>query len=179
MFPPTASLCALAIAALNAAPPSLATYEFGFSLNDGQYFIYKVFDGEVVESDPISLQSFILQASGRESSRANPEGLDLFDLHKIEKCESAVDSIARRTDTYCDALNDLWKLRYGGATSGTYTAGWAGELNEPSVRQQIILQAYRSPAYEHWLGPYFGKQAFQLLHDIQDPDWVSTYARGG
>ncbi len=178
---PKALLLLLACFALGATsyPPSLATYEFGFSLSDQQYFIYKVFEDRVIESAPISLSTFVRQASGVEQSRANPEGVDLFAYYRITGCALFTDSSSGKQQAFCTALNDLWKLRYGGASSGTSTSGWSTELNAPSERQCIILQVYRSPEAPHWLGPYFGKRAFQLLHDMQDPAWVSTYSRGG
>jgi hypothetical protein len=81
-------------------------------------------------------------------------------------------------DHQCLPLDALWKLRYGGATSNTGTSGWAQEVNAPGVRQQIILQSYRSPHEEHWIGPYFGARAFALLHDIQDEQWIASYRDG-
>lgn len=179
------SLLGSTSARANEPPPALATYEFGFSLSqtsteDELYtlFIYKVLDGQVLESTAIPERSFVMQATGLETSRANTEGVDLFELYLVPNCEAQRDTIDRSIHYHCDPLAEVWKLRYGGATSGTGTAGWAQHLNEPGVRQQIILQAYRSPQNDHWIGPYFGKQAFLLLRDIQDPAWVSTYRDG-
>lgn len=164
---------------------SLATFEFGLSLNqagttDRQYtlFIYKVHDGHVIESTAISEKAFILQAAGLEASRANPLGIDLFDQYTIDDCEAHRYSLSGDYAYHCSPLNDLWRLRYGGATSNTSSAGWAQDLNAPGIRQQIILHAYRSPHEEHWLGPYFGAKAFALLKDMQDPTWVATYRDG-
>ena len=165
--------------------PAFATYEFGFSLSptgvEGQLytlFIYKVLDGQVLESTAISEKTFVMQATGMEASRANPEGVDLFELYRVPNCAAHRSSTDRSIDHRCDPLAELWKLRYGGASSGTSTAGWAQQLNEPGLRQQIILQAYRPPEYDHWLGPYFGEQAFLRLRDITDPGWIGTYRDG-
>lgn len=167
----------------NAVP--LATYELGFSLNltannDQHYtlFIYKVHEGRVLESTAISEKTFVLQGLGLESSRANLSGVNLFEQFAITDCEVQKDELGKVIDHQCLPLDELWKLRYGGATSNTGTSGWAQEVNAPGVRQQIILQAYRSPHEEHWIGPYFGARAFALLHDIQDPQWIATYRDG-
>ncbi len=184
-----AALLLILLLATNATPwpdvPTLATYEYGFSLNqagsnDKQYtlFIYKVHEGHVLESTAISEKTFILQAMGLEASRANPAGIDLFEQYKITDCDALRDSLSGQYAYRCSPLNDLWRLRYGGATSNTGSAGWAQDLNTPGIRQQIILQVYRSPHEEHWLGPYFGAKAFSLLRDMQDPAWVSTYCDG-
>lgn len=172
-------------ATLRPASSTLATYEFGFSLNqagheDGQYtlFIYNVHDGHVLESTAISEKTFIMQCLGAEVSRANPAGIDLFKQYNIAECDAQRDSLSGNYAYRCSPLNDLWRLRYGGATSNTGTAGWAQDLYTPGIRQQIILQAYRSTHEEHWLGPYFGAKAFALLRDMQDPAWVSTYRDG-
>lgn len=183
------ALVSILFIATSAAPRPdasiLATYEFGFSLNlagnnDKQYtlFIYKVHEGHVLESTAISEKTFILQALGLEASRANPANIDLFKQHDITECDARRDSLSATHVYRCAPLNDLWRLRYGGATSNTGSAGWAQELNTPGIRQQIILQAYRSAHEEHWLGPYFGAKAFALLRDMQDPAWVSTYRDG-
>ncbi|MBL7946593.1 MAG: hypothetical protein JNN32_11070 [Flavobacteriales bacterium] len=184
-----AMLLALFVMVVDITPVPLvtnpATYEFGFSLNhagttDRQYtlFIYKVHDGHVIESTVISEKAFILQAAGLENSRANPLGIDLFEQYAIAECEAHRDSLSGDYAYRCSPLNDLWRLRYGGATSNTSSTGWAQDLNAPGIRQQIILQAYRSPHEDHWLGPYFGAKAFALLKDIQDPTWVATYRDG-
>ncbi|MBL7951864.1 MAG: hypothetical protein JNM62_09100 [Flavobacteriales bacterium] len=186
---PRAVFLFLVLILSSAAPkpdaPILATYEFGFSLNlagnnDKQYtlFIYKVHEGQVLESTAISERTFILQAMGLEASRANPASIDLFKQYDISECDARRDSLSSVYAYRCSPLNDLWRLRYGGATSNTGSAGWAQELNTPGIRQQIILQAYRSDHEEHWLGPYFGAKAFALLRDMQDPAWVSTYRDG-
>lgn len=182
----TWSLCPLLIGCtlIGATPAPLATHEFGFSLADvgpqgiGSLFIYKVYEGRVVESRPVREEAFIRQALGIEASAANTEAADLFSRWEITGCEQLTDSASLQDVLLCLPLNELWKLRYGGGSSGTATAGWSQEVNMPGIRQQIILQAYRHPEEEHWLGPYFGARAFQLLHDIQDPAWVETYANG-
>ncbi len=169
------------------APSSMAQarYEFGFSLNPtaqgalSALFIYTVFEGVVVNSVPMRTQPFILQASGLMESKANLESIDLFDQYGIQDCGVWADKTGHQANLECSPILELWKLRYQNGMGAQPGLGWAAEEFRPSIRQQIILQLYRPPEYEHWHGPYFGEDAFRLLRDMQDPAWVETYAKGG
>lgn len=162
-----------------------ARYEFGFSLNPtaqgelSALFIYTVKDGVVLGSVPMRPMFFVLQASGLMESKANLESVDLFDHYGIKDCGVWTDGDAIRTELDCNTLGNLWKLRYHNGMGAQPGEGWAGEAFRPSDRQQIILQLYRPLHHEHWQGPYFGERAFRLLHDMQDPAWVKSYAQGG
>lgn len=162
-----------------------ARREFGFSLNANPQgrlytlFLYTVYEGQVVDSRPIHQGPFVLQAAGLEESPANLEALDLFEEYGIRDCGAWAAGGKVRTNLECTVLSDLWKLRFRGALVEGSTPGWAGEEFAPSTRQQILLQAYRSSENPHWQGPYFGKDAFRLLHDMQDPAWVHLYRDGG
>lgn len=162
-----------------------AHHEFGFSLNPtaqgglNALFIYTVLDDVVVGTVPMRSQPFILQASGLMESKANLESIDLFDQYGIRDCGVWADAEGLQANLDCSPLQDLWKLRYQDGMGAQPGLGWAAEQFRPSIRQQIILQLYRSPEYEHWHGPYFGEDAFRLLRDMQDPAWVETYAKGG
>ncbi len=162
-----------------------ARHEFGFSLNPTAQgglhalFIYTVMDGVVVGSVPMRTQPFILQASGLLESKANLESIDLFDENGIRDCGVWSDKDGLQANLECSPILDLWKLRYRNGMGAQPGTGWAGEEFRPSERQQIILQLYRPAEYEHWHGPYFGKDAFRLLRDMQDPTWVETYQHGG
>lgn len=184
----TAVFCALTVGL--SSPPELvgqerARYEFGFSLNptpQGELyslFIYTVMNDQVIEGIPMRTKSFILQAAGLQESRANLEFLDLFNEYGIVHCGAWVDELGVHTGFDCPAINDLWKLYYREDVAYNRGSGWAAEEFRPSTRQQILLGAYRAPAHEHWKGPYFGPDAFRLLRDMQDPEWIKTYAEGG
>ncbi|MEZ4738963.1 MAG: hypothetical protein R2818_06310 [Flavobacteriales bacterium] len=169
----------------SANPPVLARQEFGFSLNptaQGELyalFIYTVHENAVVGSVPMRPEPFILQVSGLQESRANLEGVDLFYDHGIAHCGPWTEGTVIHDGLDCPTIRNIWKLRYKGDVGIGNGEGWAAEQFTPSVRQQIILQAYRPAAYEHWHGPYFGKDAFRLLRDMQDPEWVKLYRDGG
>jgi hypothetical protein len=169
----------------SAPAPALARQEFGFSLNPTAQgdlyalFIYTVHENVVVGSVPMRPEPYILQVSGMQESRANLESLDLFYEFGIARCGAWEDDKGLHDGLDCPTIRDLWKLRYKRDVVEAKELGWAAEEFTPSVRQQIILQAYRNPAYEHWHGPYYGKDAFRLLRDMQDPEWVKLYRDGG
>ena len=169
----------------NPKPPAYTRFEFGFSLNptaQGEMyalFMYTVLDNKVVDSRPMRVGTYILQMAGLEESRANIEGLDLFEEYGIAGCAAYSEEGQLHTGLDCSSIRDLWKLRYRGAAVEGRGTGWAGEEYRPSDRQQILLQAYRGDDYPHWHGPYFGKDALRLLRDMQDPDWVRMYRDGG
>ena len=166
-------------------PAAYARFEFGFSLNptaQGEMyalFLYTVLEGKVVDSRPMRVGPYILQMAGLEESRANIEGIDLFDEYGIAGCAAYSEEGQLHTGLDCAPIRDLWKLRYRGAAVEGRGGGWAGEEFRPSDRQQILLQAYRGADYPHWHGPYFGKDALRLLRDMQDPAWVRMYRDGG
>jgi len=161
--------------------PVVAKREFGFSLNPNTQgelytlFIYTVYQGEVVDSRPMRPGPYILQVSGIEESPANIESIDLFEEYGIKGCGPWGENGAVHVGLECRSINDLWKLRYRDALIPGQGLGWSAEEFTPSPRQQILLQAYRSPIHTHWHGPYFGKDAFRLLRDMQDPEWVRMY----
>lgn len=159
--------------------------EFGFSLNaspNGElstFFIYTVMDGQVVGGQALRPESFILQATGLEESAANLESIDLFEEYGIAACSPSSEGATIRTGFDCPVLRDIWKLRFRGVAVSGSGPGWAGEEYVPSVRQQVMLQAYRPADQPYWQGPYVGKDAFRLLRDMQDPAWVRLYRDGG
>ncbi|HQW07048.1 MAG: hypothetical protein IPH05_08755 [Flavobacteriales bacterium] len=162
-----------------------ATYEFGFSLNPTAQgglhalFIYNVKDGVVLGSIPMRSDFFVLQASGLMESKANLESIDLFDTYGIRDCGVWAANGMIDANLDCLPLKDIWKLRYKNGMGAQEGTGWASEEFRPSDRQQVILQFYRPAQYDQWHGPYFGKDAFRLLRDMQDPAWVDTYQNGG
>lgn len=166
--------------------PPFATYSFGLSLATGANnqiftcFIVKVFEGKVVGTTPITSDQFVWQAQGVIPSEANPQGLDLFQVHDVPTCLAFTDSLGRRHGTYCDLLNDLWKLRFweypfhslDGVAHGK---GWAEEPERPSDRQMLLLSDY---GFRYVGDLCYGDAMFRLLHDVGDPEWVDNYRKG-
>ncbi|MFZ1694471.1 MAG: hypothetical protein WAT74_14840, partial [Flavobacteriales bacterium] len=140
-------------------------------------YLYTVLEGKVVGNQPLKPESFILQATGLLESPANLEAIDLFERYGIAGCSPIEYGV--RTGLDCSVLRNLWKLRFHREPIGGNETGWAGEPFAPSARQQVLLQMYRAPDQPHWQGPYVGDNAFRLLRDIQDPQWVLLYRDGG
>jgi hypothetical protein len=171
---------------LAAPAPAVATYEFGLSLATGvsnqlySLFVVKVFEGQMVSADPISASDFILQAQGLKPSKANLEGRNLFLESKINTCLAFEDTAAVEYLYRCDALADLWKLRFQEypflQSQGQHPgAGWAETRQAPSPRQMMLLADY---GILHLTGLCRGKDVFRLLHDMGDEDWVRNYRAG-
>ena len=77
---------------------TLANYELGFSLN-GTCFVYTVVDDSVIDSDPIGNKAFIMQASGAETSRADPGGEDLYKKNAVGECGTVLTAHQGSTST--------------------------------------------------------------------------------
>lgn len=166
-----------------AMPQSPPTQEFALSLSpssDGQLFclfLVKVKGEQVVESKPITRDSFIKQAQGRTFSPANPEAEDLFRKYDVQACTLPPDSAAMGFLTNCSTLDNLWKLRYWeypvhGEDDRRARKGWSEKPLAPSPRQMDILAAY---GLKFTNGLIVGQQLFKLLRDMGDKEWVNNY----
>ncbi|MBS1937174.1 MAG: hypothetical protein JST98_07895 [Bacteroidetes bacterium] len=171
-------LCALA----QAAPER----QFALSLSpstDGQLFclfLVKVKDGQVVESRPITRDTFIRQAQGRTFSPANPDAEDLFRKYDVKACTLPPDSAAMGFLTDCSTLDDLWRLRYWEyplkvAAGQNTPKGWSEKPLAPSPRQMQILSCY---GLRFTNGLIIGAELFHLLHDMGEKNWVNEYRSG-
>ena len=166
--------------------PPIATFQFGLSLATGlanqlySLFIVKVFEGQVISTEPITTSEFILQAQGLKPSKANPGERNLFLEHRINTCLAFEDTIGVEYLYRCDAIADLWKLRFqeypflqsSGQRPG---AGWAETRNAPSPRQMMLLSDY---GILYLTGLCRGDDMFRLLHDMGDSAWVQNYRAG-
>lgn len=179
------ALFVLCLALPSLAQPQ-AEMQFALSLSpstDGQLFclfLVKVRNGQVVESRPITRDSFIRQAQGRTFSPANPDADDLFRKFDVKQCTLPPDSAAMGFLTDCHTLDDLWKLRYWEypvkIESNQHAAkGWSEKPLVPSPRQMAMLNTYgmRYPG-DLVVGP----EMFRLLHDMGNRDWVVNYRNG-
>lgn len=162
-----------------------ATYSFGLSLAPGanselfSLFIVKEYQGEVLGTEPLSRDQFMLQAQGVVPSKANPEKVNLMRAFNVTKCLKGEpsDSIVMLG---CEVFDDIWKLRFweypylirDGSQPGQ---GWAEKREAPSPRQLLILTEY---GFVRLSGMARGDNVFRLLHDMCDEAWVDRYRRG-
>lgn len=179
---PWSILVALCLGLLASGQPA-AAYEFALSLSpssDGQlfgFFLVKVKDDQVVESRPITRESFIKQVQGRTFSQANPDAEDLFRKYGVEACTLPPDSAAMGFLTNCPTLDNLWKLRYWEypvKEEGDRRArqGWSEKHLAPSPRQMEILGGY---GLKFINGMILGQEMFRLLRDMGEREWVNNY----
>ena len=161
--------------------PNHLTHELAFSLNNGgnsgivTFAVLQRVNGRVLRSDIVSKQSFMLIASGEQISSANEKPVNMLEENGIENYIVEVDSIDNNYVYDFGTVGNIWKLRYKTYPyqDSTYNeAGWGNGRNMPSPGQEAILKQYGVSWYKDF---FIGKKAFQLLKDMEDPNWVSTY----
>ena len=167
-------------------PPSYASFTFGISLATSlnsqlmSCFVVKVFEGEVIGTEPVTRDQFLQQVRGLVPSKANPHGADLFAEHDVDACKVQLAEDGRRIVPYGEVLDDLWKLRFweyplhvqDGQRVGK---GWAEQPLNPSPRQMLLLSNY---GLRHPTDLCHGEAMFRLLRDVSDPEWVDNYRKG-
>lgn len=157
-------------------------YHFGVGLGTGAHsalytlFIVKEYKGKVLSVKGISADQFIMQASGRILSRANPDTVDFFEYYNVRSCQKKIDENGNESRP-CSPFEDLWRLRFSEypihhSTPTDRGLGWAKYPTKPSDAQMKILATYGIRTYT---GMCFGENAFRLLRDIKDPMWVNAY----
>lgn len=175
--------------------------QLGFSLMPGSnsspvsYHIVRKYDDPArpVEAWSITQNSFLTIAIGWGESTANPNKENLFDKYEVANCGYRPDTVIRRVyykgGISCNPLSDLWRLYnkewpyYSAPVKVSADKpsvnnpigpgpGWSREKNMPSPGQQEILKSYGA---EFWSDMIYGEKAFQLLHDMQDENWVANY----
>ena len=134
----------------------------------------------------ITRNEFLAVAHGLIESEANPKREDLFLKHEIKDCSFYRDTVWKSTTYDCSVIDDLWKLRHK-----TYPlradqkrvildkvavpeTGWASSAYEMSWEQLAFLEKYGIRSRNDY---FYGANAFKLLKDMQDPDWVAAYAK--
>lgn len=166
--------------------PPFAVHEFGISLNTGlnnqlfTLFIVKVFEGSIIQSDPMTREQFVLQAQGVVPSKANPEGINLFRKYEVLRCLPQGPDTTGRYLMDCSIFDDLWKLRFWDypfrLVEGQHPGkGWAEKREAPSPRQLLLLTDYGMLRVGDIAR---GENAFRLLRDVGDSAWVDNYRKG-
>ncbi len=111
----------------------------------------------------LTVESFIMQASGKQQSLANPKGIDLFKKFQIENTS---------------IIDDLWRLRYKEypyQTMDKIDPGWSTNDSIPflpSPSQQKTLEAFGMFRMSDYIT---GDNAFRLLQFMSKPEWVKLY----
>jgi hypothetical protein len=134
----------------------------------------------------ITRNDFLAIAHGLAASEANPTRENLFVKYEVKDCASYIDTIGKSTTYDCSVVDDLWKLRYKLYPIKSAQkikildkvevpeVGWANMPFEMSWEQLGFLEKYGIRSRNDF---FYGANAFRLLKDMQDPDWISVYAK--
>lgn len=159
------------------------SYCFGFSTQTGtssrlaSFYLFKLYQNQVIESQPITKEQFVNQAQGKTFSLANPARIDHFLVNGIQDRCSGMADRERELTFDCSIIDDIWRLRFrefplASKHPPADQKGWATGEIQPSERQQDILFQY---GIERMYEPFVGEEAWRLLRDMGDPSWVAHY----
>lgn len=136
---------------------SLTTTYSGFV----KYGFVKIHEDGREEITWLTQKNFIMQVTGQQPSKANPNKENLLEKYEIK----------------WDTFQELWKIRYQEypyETTETMPPGWAGKMSIPTDAQWAFLkQNYNYSALTQFL---HGENLWKLLKDMQDPNWVAQYS---
>ncbi len=148
-------------------PPTPVKWQFAFNLNENMQG-GKLLQCAILRDSPsgkreirfLTFESFILQAMGRQKSKANPDKIDYFEKYNVS----------------WKVLDDLWKLRYArhpySKGKKDNITGYAKNPKSPSVGQIQMLNSF---GVEKFTDFFIGENAFNLLVSMQDVEWLTQY----
>lgn len=146
------------------ANSSLYTFAI-VTLNSEDKIVGKRFVGE---------HEFMKMIAGKHPSKANPSMVNLFEYIGFDDCGLILNEYTKRYETYvCPPFEDLWKIWYQ-SHPFSYEAedGWAHTPYSPSTLQIKKLAEY---GVYHKGSLIYGDNMWQLLLDIQKPEWIEEY----
>lgn len=133
---------------------------------------------EVLSKRFVSEHEFMKMIAGKYPCKANPSMVNLFEYIGFDDCGLVYNEYTKKYETYvCPPFRDLWKLWYQ-AHPFSYDAGegWAHTPFSPSLKQIKILGKY---GLYHKGSLVVGDNMWQLLLDIQKPEWIDKYTASG
>ncbi len=145
---------------------NVSQYYLGFRLIDNgagelvRFGVVQVTPDGTEKITYINKINFFLQAAGEQESRANPDKINYWKTLKID---------ARN-------VNMLWKLKYAEFPyeRSEDIEGWANLKYSASPGQLRYLSKY---GFKKSITDFiYGEKAFQLLKDIQSPEWQYNYS---
>jgi hypothetical protein len=105
----------------------------------------------------LTKDSFIRQASGFESSRANPDKINFFEKYSIEP----------------RVLEKLWRLKFDANPYDSIDEiGWGTKLGVPSNAQFDLLKEFGINSLTDYA---YGEKVWMLLVKVNDPLWTASY----
>jgi len=140
-------------------------YYFGIRLTSNgmgnliRYGVITVYPNKNTKITYLTKTSFSLQVAGLEKSKANPKKINLWEKYQI----------------HFSTTEQIWKLKYSEYPYDRRhdNKGWAQRRYAPSDSQFNFLKKY---GYKEYIGDFiYGDNFFQLLIDMQNPDWQNQY----
>lgn len=117
---------------------------------------------------------FVHVASGKWPSIYNPKRENFLEKHGLD-CGIVVDSFSRKESSYCFPADSLWRIRFNKHPFDLKAGnGWSNKPFKPSSAQEIFL-------FEHYgikqidCDYFEGKYFWQILEDVQNPEWIANY----
>jgi hypothetical protein len=134
-------------------------------------------DERIIRTQHISVDMFILQASGKATSMANPDAKDIFSEWGISECYPDYEMYSNKYIGYwCPIINNLWKVRYKRDPKNAHLRqdeGWAKGYFAPSIGQMKYLE--EEYGVRNMNEFFVGDKMFQLLKDVTDTVWINRY----
>jgi hypothetical protein len=149
-----------------------------------------ILKGDIKKPEKILLlttNSWVMQATGYESSKANPKTENLIQKYKIFEIPEEVTKTGEKEILFYSLkkteaiLNNLWRLKYSEYPyynpEKNNDKGWArhSDLNItwlPSEAQMRILNEYGIENFGDFISE---ENTFRLLRDVRDKDWQTRY----
>ncbi len=168
------------------APPNGVNYHLAISINPGHNNSYINFaiicenNGKIISTKFITVAEFIRVGMGKQTSRANEIGTNLFEKYGVKECLYKYDSTDCKNKNGMN-IHDLWTLRYNRnpncppncfPTPTMIVEGYSQHKSHPSWPQLQILQKYGIIYINDF---FYGENLFKLFVDFQTNDWLSTY----
>lgn len=184
------SMVLLALLSVNSnGQKAVKDHEFGkhhFAFNlapsgNSQFFNLAevtVYEGKIVEIKHLTVDEFVKCMAGILETKANPDKENFFEKYGIKGCD--VHILEDGFSVFdCELVWDLWRLRYdknpaktAGREQNQSDDGWSRKKYIPSEGQMQILQRY---GIRHISEFFYGENAYKLLRDMSNPNWVQTY----
>lgn len=149
--------------------PGETEYYFGFSLIENSMgglihlVLYKPEQDGTHKVKQLTKDDFIAQASGKQESIANPNGIDFFKKFQIDDPS---------------VMDNLWRLRYKEYpyfTNQQMEPGWSANDSIPFLPTESQMQILQKFGLYRINDIIYGENAFRLLSLIGKPEWVLSY----
>lgn len=131
--------------------------------------------GNYVTTQYLSMQQFMYYSLGYWPSKANIDKENLYVKNGIKGVELTYDDFGKVNGFTSGPIDHLWRLKYQShPMRRDMPAGWSQSPYNPSENQaKYLFERYGVlNVNTHY---FVGDKLFQLLKDVQDPNWVSAY----